>query len=199
MEIKEIKERLSILSVLGHYNLKPDKNSMLNCPFHKDDRPSLKIYPETNSFNCFGCGASGDVIEFIQLKEKMNKRQALLKATELCGATPIELIQPEKPKQAEKKTANHSRILTKIFTTFRNGLKSAMAKHPKAYMESRNLSIEKTESGYNSGQFHHRGKLSIEEQEACIDAGLLIPYTGTIPNKREANYKSFAKDCLVLN
>jgi DNA primase len=64
MEIKEIKHSLSIKTVLNHYGLQPNKNNMLNCPFHTDDKPSLKIYPKTNSFNCFGYDAGGDQIEF---------------------------------------------------------------------------------------------------------------------------------------
>ena len=59
MEISEIKQRLSIETVLSHYNLHPDKHHFLKCPFHDDKDPSLKIYPETNTFNCFGCGAAG--------------------------------------------------------------------------------------------------------------------------------------------
>lgn len=62
MEIRDIKQRLSILAVLEHYHLKPDKHQMLKCPFHEDDQPSLKIYTETNTFNCFGCNANGDAI-----------------------------------------------------------------------------------------------------------------------------------------
>nr|WP_321485491.1 CHC2 zinc finger domain-containing protein [uncultured Draconibacterium sp.] len=65
MEIREIKQRLSILTVLNHYNLEPDRHQMLKCPFHEDDQPSLKIYTETNTFNCFGCNTNGDAIEFI--------------------------------------------------------------------------------------------------------------------------------------
>ena len=59
MEISEIKQRLSIETVLVHYDLHPDKHNLLKCPFHDDKDPSLKIYPETNTFNCFGCGAAG--------------------------------------------------------------------------------------------------------------------------------------------
>ena len=73
MEIQEIKSRLSILTVLNHYNLKPDRHQMLKCPFHEDDQPSLKIYTETNTFNCFGCNANGDAIEFIQRKENLGR------------------------------------------------------------------------------------------------------------------------------
>jgi len=54
MEIKEIKQRLSILQVLENYNLKPDRHNMLKCSFHADDKPSMKIYTSTNTFNCFG-------------------------------------------------------------------------------------------------------------------------------------------------
>ena len=71
MEIADIKQRLTIQTVLKSYNLQADKNGMLNCPFHKEDQASLKIYTDTNTFNCFGCGANGDVIEFIQKKEAL--------------------------------------------------------------------------------------------------------------------------------
>ena len=37
MEISDIKQRLSILTVLQHYNLKPDRNNHIKCPFHEDD------------------------------------------------------------------------------------------------------------------------------------------------------------------
>jgi DNA primase len=59
MEIQETKQRLSIIAVLQHYNLKPDRNNQIKCPFHEDDKPSCKIYPDTNTFHCFGCGTTG--------------------------------------------------------------------------------------------------------------------------------------------
>lgn len=85
MELPEIKARLSLLEVLQHYGLKPDKNSRLHCPFHDDSTPSLQVYPKTNTFCCFSsnCTAgTGDAIQFIQLKESCTKHEALVKATE---------------------------------------------------------------------------------------------------------------------
>jgi len=202
MEISEIKARLSIQTVLKHYGLQPDRNNMLKCPFHADDTASMKIYQQTNTFNCFGCGKNGDVIEFIQLKENCNKHNALVKAAELTGGEINSIngktVQPKKTKE------NHTEILTKIFTYFQNGLNSSVARKPKEYLQSRNLNHESLEIGYNSGQFHHRGKLSEADQEACIKAGLLIPYNGSVPNANGTNrhggqaYTAFAKDCIIF-
>ncbi len=196
MEISDIKARLSIQTVLNHYNLHPDKNNMLKCPFHADDKPSLKIYPSTNTFNCFGCSANGDVIEFIQQKENCSKHQALLKAAQLCGEVPSQPLQQEK--ELVKPKANHTAILTKIFTLFTNGLNSSIAKKPKEYLQNRVLDYKCLEVGYNSGQFHHKGKMKNEDIEACIKAGLLIPYTGKTPNSNGITYTVFAKECILF-
>lgn len=175
MEIQEIKTRLSIHTVLRHYHLTPGRHHMLRCPFHDDDRPSLKIYPNTNTFHCFGCGANGDVIEFIQLKENCSKHAALVKASELAGgpaATTAKVSEPVNPAPSiQPGTVSHTGILTKIFTYFKNGLKSGIAQRPKEYLQSRNLNYELLELGYNSGQFHHRGKLSEADTKACVAPG----------------------------
>jgi DNA primase len=59
MEISDIKQCLSIATVLQHYNLTLDHNKQICCPFHEDATPSCRVYSETNSFHCFGCGATG--------------------------------------------------------------------------------------------------------------------------------------------
>ncbi len=196
MEIQEIKQRLSIQTVLKHYGLQANRNNMLSCPFHADDKPSMKIYPNTNTFNCFGCGKNGDQIEFCTLKEG-SKHKGLLKATELTGD--IKPINGKPKPQKSQPKENHTEILTKIFSYFQNGLNSSVAKKPKEYLQSRNLSHELLELGYNSGQFHHRGKLEAKEQEACINAGLLIPYNGSVPNANGTTYTAFAKDCVIFS
>jgi len=61
MDIATLKAQLSILTVLEHYDLAPNKNGMLCCPFHADKTPSLQIYPKTNTYCCFSsnCQAPG--------------------------------------------------------------------------------------------------------------------------------------------
>jgi len=48
------------------------------CPFHKDRHPSFNIYPETNSFWCFGCQQGGDSINFVRLTYGYSFREAVL-------------------------------------------------------------------------------------------------------------------------
>jgi DNA primase catalytic core len=210
MEISDIKSRLSVQTVLSHYNLQSDRNHMLKCPFHEDDKPSLKIYSNTNTFNCFGCGANGDVIEFIQKKENCSKHKALLKATELCGNLDMrsETLAIRKQKTEQEQQAKHTAIFEKIFASFQKGLQSGKTIKPKEYLANRRLwSLSDSRSGemakgfevgYNSGQFHHRGKLSEKEMQACIAAGLLIPYSGRTPNGQEITYTPFAKECIIF-
>ena len=198
MEIQEIKKRLSIETVLSHYGHHPDSNNMLKCPFHADDTPSMKLYPNTNTFNCFGCGKNGDQIEFCTLKEG-SKHKGLLKATELTGARPsTEGKEKDSSLKRPEGKESHIEILTKIFTYFKNGLHSGIAKRPTEYLQSRNLNPELLELGYNSGQFHHRGGLNETDKQACINAGLLIPYKGSVPNAKGTTYTAFAKDCVIF-
>lgn len=45
-----------------HFGLRVSRNGMACCPFHDDRHPSMKFYDD--HFHCFGCQATGDVIEF---------------------------------------------------------------------------------------------------------------------------------------
>ena len=47
------------------------------CPFHDDKNPSLSIDPEENLFQCFGCGAAGDAIRFVELFDQVDFKEAV--------------------------------------------------------------------------------------------------------------------------
>jgi len=53
------------------------KNFVARCPFHDDRNPSFAVYPETQSFYCFGCHASGDVLSFLMRVEHLTFVEAL--------------------------------------------------------------------------------------------------------------------------
>ena len=145
MQIPEIKKNLPITKVLAHYSIKIDKNKHIKCPFHEDEKPSCKIYPETETYNCFGCGKTGDVIQFIQDKENCTKHEALKKASELIEETKNIDVMGIASKQAVKVEAEN---FAELFEKQKEGL----PRSPKAqqYLIERGLN-EVAEIAYNSG------------------------------------------------
>lgn len=63
-KFSELKERVPILDLCKELGIELSANYMAKCPFgiHADKTASLKIYPQSNSFYCFGCGKGGDTI-----------------------------------------------------------------------------------------------------------------------------------------
>lgn len=49
------------------YTVDLDNKPYIKCPVHGEDTPSFRVYEDTNTFYCFGCGAGGDVIKLHQL------------------------------------------------------------------------------------------------------------------------------------
>ena len=58
----DVKQRLNIRQVVEHYGYKVNRAGQFICPFHNDHKPSASI--KKDYFNCFVCGAGGDVITF---------------------------------------------------------------------------------------------------------------------------------------
>lgn len=48
------------------YGLDVDRRGLALCPFHAEDTPSCRFYPGDRGFYCFGCGAGGDVLTFVE-------------------------------------------------------------------------------------------------------------------------------------
>lgn len=74
MARKLIDSKLKISEVAVKYGIKLEKNNKIICPFHDDTDPSLSLNDDMNVFFCFGCHATGDIIEFIGRLEDGKKR-----------------------------------------------------------------------------------------------------------------------------
>ena len=61
------------------------------CPLHDDRRPSFTIYPDTASYYCFGCGAGGDVLDFLGRAYRLDFRGAL----RLLDGSPAAIPRPQ--------------------------------------------------------------------------------------------------------
>ncbi len=78
-QIAEIKAKTDIVELIGEYLplKKAGRNYVALCPFHHEKTPSFTVSPELQIFKCFGCGASGDVIKFLQMYEQMDFWEAV--------------------------------------------------------------------------------------------------------------------------
>ena len=60
---ESVKAAVTVRQAAEHYGLKVGHGNMACCPFHNDHTPSMKL--NEDYFYCFGCGATGDVIDFV--------------------------------------------------------------------------------------------------------------------------------------
>lgn len=77
--IMQLRQTADIEDVMSAYCSisRAGRNQKCLCPFHSEKTPSLVIYPDTQSFYCFGCGAGGDVITFIMKIENLDYVEAV--------------------------------------------------------------------------------------------------------------------------
>lgn len=77
--LNELRMRCDIEQVISSYvQLKRrGKNLVGLCPFHNEKTPSFTVYPESQSYFCFGCGAGGEVINFIRRAENLDYVEAV--------------------------------------------------------------------------------------------------------------------------
>ncbi len=85
--IEEVVRRNDISDVVGNYVQLKRKGRLYSglCPFHSEKSPSFYLYPETQSFYCFGCGEGGDVITFIKKINNIDYLEAVKMLAERVG------------------------------------------------------------------------------------------------------------------
>ena len=85
--IQELQERVDIEEVISsHITLRRRGKTLVGlCPFHNEKTPSFTVYPDTNSFYCFGCGAGGDVISYIRRIDNLDYVEAVKTVAQMAG------------------------------------------------------------------------------------------------------------------
>ena len=106
--IEDIKFRNNIETVVSSYITLKRAGSNFNgsCPFHSEKTPSFTVFPATQSFYCFGCGAGGDAITFVMRMENLDYLSAIKLLASRSGITI-----PENVNADGKKEIGRQRIL----------------------------------------------------------------------------------------
>ncbi|MGD0572659.1 MAG: DNA primase [Sedimentisphaerales bacterium] len=107
--ISRIQQANDIVDVIGeHLSLKRKGREMVGlCPFHEDHRPSFNVNPTKQIFKCFACGAGGDVVKFIQMRENLSFPQALHRLADRAGIK-IEPLRPRSMQDAGRTTQDEA-------------------------------------------------------------------------------------------
>lgn len=82
MTKEETKGSIDMKELVWRYGFLPNRAGFIRCPFHTGDRDaSLKLY--SRDFHCFGCGAHGDIFDFVMKIERCDFKEAF----EILGGT----------------------------------------------------------------------------------------------------------------
>lgn len=77
--VEQIISSVTMQDIAEQYGLEATGKGTMMCPFHNEKTPSLKLYPGSRGWYCFGCGAGGSVIVFVQKYFNLGFREAVSK------------------------------------------------------------------------------------------------------------------------
>ncbi len=105
-DLQEIKNRLDLVDVVQDYGVqlrKSGRNYAGFCPFHSNTRtPAFYIFPETQTWRCFGaCAEGGDLFSFVMKKNNWDFKEALVEMAKRAGVE----LEDHRPKDARREAA----------------------------------------------------------------------------------------------
>ncbi|MBM3131565.1 MAG: DNA primase [Chloroflexi bacterium] len=178
---EEVKQRLDIVNVIGdHVQLgKSGRNFRGLCPFHTEKTPSFFVFPDRQTWRCFGCGTGGDVISFVMKREGLSFGEALKSLAQRTGV-PL----PEKKVRSAEEEDRLSKLyrINEAAAQYFNQLllASAAAEAARSYVKKRGLAPETVQEfllGYSLNEWdglkQHLKKQGYTEAEA-VAAGLAV-------------------------
>lgn len=138
-QFNEIRNSINIVDVISKYIplSKRGKNYFGVCPFHDDHSPSMSVSEEKQMFNCFSCGAAGNVFTFLQRYENISFMEAVKMCADLSG---IEMSYQKRPEYNKYQSLYDIYDLAQKF--YQNNINSSKGKQAKEYLHNRNLSDE---------------------------------------------------------
>lgn len=167
--IEEVRRANDIVDVIRGYVPLQKRGSQFwaNCPFHDEKTPSFSVSPQRQFYKCFGCGAFGNVIDFVMAQERLDFREAIEKLAERGGVT-LSYDGGNAPSRQE--TSIRARAL-EMMEWAQRGFVANLAKHEPArqYLESRGLGGEVAERwgiGYAPDEYHRQADAALKKFDA---------------------------------
>lgn len=147
--IQQLRLTADIEDVMSSYCsiARAGRNQKCLCPFHSEKTPSMVVYPDTQSFYCFGCGAGGDVITFIMKIENLDYPEAIRFLARRYNLTVPDSGGEDRAYQMRTRILELNRETARFFHTC---LLSPAGKEGLDYLTARGLS-EKTIKTYGLG------------------------------------------------
>ncbi|MBO7152065.1 MAG: DNA primase, partial [Clostridia bacterium] len=141
--LDELKFKCDIVSIISGY-IRLDKKGGKYfgcCPFHNEKTPSFCVNADEQYYHCFGCGVSGNVINFVMEMESLSFYDAVKFLADRAGMEMPEMqFDPEYKKKKEKKDILHG-LMKDTAHYFRNNLlKENEGKEAREYLASRGIS-----------------------------------------------------------
>jgi len=149
--ISRVQQANDIVDVVSeHVSLKKKGRELVGlCPFHEDHKPSLYVNPAKQIYKCFACGAGGDVLKFVQMREGLNFPQAVERLAERAG---IELkpVRRSAPQSSQKGEGVDPNLLARANAWAMGFFQQCLndpekGRHAREYLAQRKISQESIE------------------------------------------------------
>ena len=166
-------KHIQIKSFLNRIGVITDGHNFCCCPIHKEKTPSFKIYPETNSFHCFGCNAGGDIINLAELILNCNPLEAsryILNESDSTGTPTPEL--DRKPAERTITEASDRSLNYQVYQTIFEA--TVLTRKGKQYLQSRKL--DEDVITYQLAFTKSLDSVESEDSEYCDTAEKLFSY-----------------------
>ena len=141
--LEEVKRRNNLTDLISRFvPLKRAGSNMVGCcPFHSEKTPSFTVFPATESYYCFGCGAGGDAITFVMQSEGLEYREAVEQLAKLAGV-PLEEEQNDRgrPLAPAVKKDRLFAVNKAAARFFYAKLQSPEGEYARAYLQKRRFS-----------------------------------------------------------
>lgn len=179
-KIEEIRIAVDIVDYINQFVplRKVGKNYVGLCPFHTEKTPSFTVSPDKQLYHCFGCGAGGNVFNFVMQYEKVSFFEAVKKIAEYVG---VELPKPERKErwvETEFEELYEANQFAKEFF-IRNLMKTTEGKKAIEYLYKRGINdatIRNFELGYSPEQWDALVQYAIKQNfslESLEKAGVV--------------------------